>query len=115
MSRRTVSTSSCRDTRRLPSTWCGLVRPLATDAGSAGEADVPPPLGLVRALATRDLADVETSRDRLRVGSPKGPLGAGPLPRHESDLDEIVLWPPEEEEAESSEDSEEEDGPGPPL
>lgn len=31
----------------------------------------------------------------------------------ESELEEIVLWPPEEEEAESSEGSEEEDGPGP--
>ena len=33
----------------------------------------------------------------------------------EGELEEIVLWPPEEEEAESSGDSEEEDGPGSPL
>ena len=53
----------------------------------------------------------ETSVGRM----PSQILLAGGPNVDESDLDEIVLRPPEEEEAESSEDSEEEDEPGPPL
>ena len=41
-------------------------------------------------------------------------LLAGGLDVDEVNLDEIVLWSPEEEEAESSGDSEEEEGPPPP-
>ena len=55
------------------------------------------------------LEDTRVSRMPGRV------LLAGAPDVNEDDLDEIVLWAPEEKETGSGEEIKEEDGPGPPL